>query len=222
MNILLKAITARLLIATLAVVVITFAGFNSDTQRATVIGGFLVLGVLPNLILQWHLNRKHFSAEKLDSKLTKAKKSDSENRKDLSAIRLAKNSKASLDQLPPNQKSALISMEISYVFWFSLLALIAGSQLLQNLNYMYLAMAYAIYHGLNLFVIKYFHNVAVKSGEITFWTTVLTNLNPIYAFGYLILTLFLWREIEKPKFDILAFNYSLAIGLFAGLLTWIS
>lgn len=217
MNILLKAITARLLVATLAVVVITFAGFTSDTQKATIIGGFLVLGIFPNLILQWHLNRRHFSLETLARIKPKAKKGDSKIAKSS-----AKNLEASIGQLPPNQKSALISMEISYVFWFSLLAVLAGSQVLQNLSFMYLAMAYAIYHGVNLFVIKYFHNVAVKSGEITFWTTVLTNINPLYAFGYLILTLFLWREIEKPKFDILAFNYSLAIGLFAGLLTWIS
>lgn len=217
MNILFKALTARLLVATLAVAVIAFTVLGNDTQRATVIGGFLVLGVLPNAILQLYLNRKHFSAENLSQKKPKAKKSDSKIAKSS-----AKNPESSLTQMPPNQKMALLNMEVSYVFWFSLLAVLAGSQLFQSPSFMYLAMAYAIYHGVNLFVIKYFHSVSVKSGEIVFWTTVLTNLNPLYAFGYLILTLFLWREIEKPKFDILAFNYSLAIGLFAALLTWIS
>jgi|GEM_PF-5367659 len=113
-------------------------------------------------------------------------------------------------------------IEFYYVFSFSLLAVIYGSQLFTKPSWMFLMMAYAIYHGINLLVIKYFHAISPRTGEVVFWTTALLNLNPVYTVGYLLLIPVLWLKLEPKKLNLVAFNYSFVIGLMAALLTWIS
>lgn len=183
-----KILTHPLVVSTIAVLVMVYTIETIDSQKATLLGGFFVVGLLPNALHQlilWWRKRKHRS------------------------------SYSELGETLP-------LTEFWYVFTFALLAVVFGSQLIDQPRWMFISMAYAIYHGINLLVVKYFHDISPRTGEVVFWTTALINLNPVYTIGYLLLVPALWFKLEGKKLNLIAFNYSFVIALIAALLTWIS
>lgn len=193
---LLLTLTHPLVIASVAIVVITEAVQTTIDKKAAILGGFFIVGILPNLLMQCWSHLLIWLNQ----------------RKSKSAV-------SSAGMLPTYLTARF---ELWYVFWFALLAVIYGTELFAHTGWMMISMSYAIYHGINLLVVRYFHGINPRISEATFWSTLLVNINPVYAFSYLLLLPLVWWHPAEKKLDFVALNWSLGIGLFSALLTWIS
>ena len=206
----LRLVTQPLVVATGAAVLVAEIVNTKQDREAAILGGFFVVGILPNLLKQlWSYFRKGAERESVEQIFAY----DFEGGDSRGEF----NSK--INRHNRNQQTHI---ERWYVFWFGLLAVVYGSQLFAHEGWMVIAMAYAVYHGINLLVIKYFSPINSRIGEVVFWSTLLININPQLAFTYLLLLPLIWWHPGERRLDFVALNWSIGIGLFSALLTWIS
>jgi hypothetical protein len=112
--------------------------------------------------------------------------------------------------------------ELVYTFSFALLTVIFGTQLYANQNWMLLSMCLSVYHGLNLVVSRYYHQLDQRVGMVILWSTILIDkVSPMYTLGYLLLVPIIWKGIGRKRTDFLQIIWAVVVGLAAAILTWL-